>query len=105
MSTSKRPPSGRDIIEIIDCDDETNLGAEDANVVNLCTNLLPSGSHNSSDLQRRNTSRTWMFGADMLRAFQEDDELCLNAVCALYRQRVSQPESTPRVYYHFESMR
>lgn len=96
FSTSKQPSSATDIIEIIDdCDDET----EDGKVVNRFTNnLLPSGCDNSSDhVQRRNTSKTWM-----LRAFQEDNELCLKAVCALYRLKVSAPESG---YYHFESMR
>ncbi|KAI3468644.1 hypothetical protein Pfo_025307 [Paulownia fortunei] len=59
-------------------------------------------------LHSKKFCKTWMFGADMLKAFQEDDEICLNAVCALYRQQVSASKSTRGsngVFYHFETMR
>ncbi|KAL6530876.1 hypothetical protein OROGR_014736 [Orobanche gracilis] len=32
-------------------------------------------------------SKMFMYEADMLRAFQQDEQLCMNAVCALYRQQ------------------
>ncbi|KAK4422537.1 hypothetical protein Salat_1836200 [Sesamum alatum] len=40
-------------------------------------------------LEREKLSRKWTFEADMLQAFQEDVELCMNAVCALYRQQIA----------------
>ncbi|KAL0290696.1 UNVERIFIED_CONTAM: hypothetical protein Sangu_2561400 [Sesamum angustifolium] len=40
-----------------------------------------------ANLESEKLSKKWMFEADMLRAFQEDVELCMNAVCALYRQQ------------------
>ncbi|KAL6578763.1 hypothetical protein OROMI_008979 [Orobanche minor] len=32
-------------------------------------------------------SKKFTYEADMLRAFQQDEQLCMNAVCALYRQQ------------------
>ncbi|KAK6137320.1 hypothetical protein DH2020_028924 [Rehmannia glutinosa] len=122
-----------EIIEISDCDDETNPGG-DANVAETCTNSgktktfceKAASSPSSNQTNKRNgidcsdfsiripetkrskPGKTWMFGADMLKAFQEDDELCMNAMCALYRQKVSASKSTEgsnRVFYHFETMR
>ncbi|KAL0408077.1 UNVERIFIED_CONTAM: hypothetical protein Sradi_1742100 [Sesamum radiatum] len=40
-----------------------------------------------ASLKSEKLTRKWMFEADMLKAFQEDVELCMNAVCALYRQQ------------------
>ncbi|KAL0297546.1 UNVERIFIED_CONTAM: hypothetical protein Sradi_6806700 [Sesamum radiatum] len=40
-----------------------------------------------ANLESEKLRKKWMFEADMLRAFQEDVELCMNAVCALYRQQ------------------
>ncbi|KAK4400929.1 hypothetical protein Sango_1199000 [Sesamum angolense] len=40
-----------------------------------------------ANLESEKLTKKWMFEADMLRAFQEDVELCMNAVCALYRQQ------------------
>ncbi|KAL3844507.1 hypothetical protein ACJIZ3_001910 [Penstemon smallii] len=45
-------------------------------------------------LRSQKLDRKWVFGADMLKAFQEDEELCLNAICALYRQHISVATST-----------
>ncbi|GER30283.1 G-box binding factor 1 [Striga asiatica] len=40
-----------------------------------------------SGLTNDKSSRKWTCEADMLRAFREDEQLCMNAVCALYRQQ------------------
>ncbi|XP_011073624.1 uncharacterized protein LOC105158540 isoform X1 [Sesamum indicum] len=45
-------------------------------------------------LESEKLSRKWMFKADMLQAFQDDVELCMNAVCALYRQQFFTGKST-----------
>ncbi|KAL0447812.1 UNVERIFIED_CONTAM: hypothetical protein Slati_1909100 [Sesamum latifolium] len=41
-----------------------------------------------ASLEREKRCRKCMFEADMLQAFQEDVELCMNAVCALYRKQI-----------------
>ncbi|KAL5746500.1 hypothetical protein ACOSP7_027646 [Xanthoceras sorbifolium] len=38
----------------------------------------------------KNQKFTWEFEADMLAAFGKDPELCMKAVCALYRQQTSE---------------
>ncbi|KAL7122882.1 hypothetical protein ACP275_01G071400 [Erythranthe tilingii] len=107
--------------EIIDCDEETNPDR----AANMCTNLGETvniiyrkrselgneneideeqnqeSTHNGHSFSRakNNFSKKWMCGAHMLEAFEEDEELCMNAVCALYR--VSARESL----CHFEMMR
>ncbi|KAL7159962.1 hypothetical protein ABFS83_01G062900 [Erythranthe nasuta] len=48
--------------------------------------------------------KKWMCGAHMLKAFDEDDELCMDAVCALHRKQVSTPGSN-LVESHFQTMR
>ncbi|KAL6578767.1 hypothetical protein OROMI_008983 [Orobanche minor] len=35
------------------------------------------------------SGRKFVYEADMLRTFQQDEQLCMNAVCALYRQQVA----------------
>ncbi|CAA0838801.1 Unknown protein, partial [Striga hermonthica] len=40
-----------------------------------------------SGLTHDKMSGEWTCEADMLRAFREDEQLCMNAVCALYRQQ------------------
>lgn len=37
--------------------------------------------------------KTWNFAADMLSDLEKDDELCMNAVCALYRKKNSAEKS------------
>ncbi|KAK4389205.1 hypothetical protein Sango_2257500 [Sesamum angolense] len=59
-------------------------------------------------LDNRVLQRTWMFASHMLKSFMEDDELCMNAVCALYRQQVSaskSPGACTGVFHQFEAMR
>ncbi|KAL0312493.1 UNVERIFIED_CONTAM: hypothetical protein Sradi_5648600 [Sesamum radiatum] len=61
----------------------------------------------TQNLDNQALQRTWMFASDMLKAFMEDDELCMNAVCALYRQQVSAsktPGGFAGLFHHFESM-
>ncbi|KAK7385033.1 hypothetical protein VNO78_30740 [Psophocarpus tetragonolobus] len=46
-----------------------------------------------SQIQRSKTDMKWEFQADMLAAFGKDTELCMNAVCALYRQQTSEEQT------------
>lgn len=45
-----------------------------------------------SKIQRSKTNMKWEFEADMLAAFGKDPELCMKAVCALYRQQTSEEQ-------------
>ncbi|XP_026439838.1 uncharacterized protein LOC113338675 [Papaver somniferum] len=40
------------------------------------------------------------FEADMLSSFEEEPELCLKAVCALYRQQICEDEISDKVLFH-----
>ncbi|KAF8379663.1 hypothetical protein HHK36_029107 [Tetracentron sinense] len=47
-----------------------------------------------STIRRNRDNRSkWEFEADMLSAFERDPELCMKAVCALYRQQTSEEKS------------
>jgi hypothetical protein len=41
----------------------------------------------------------WEFEADILAAFGKDTELCMKAVCALYRQQTSEEKSSKEAFY------
>ncbi|KAL2544336.1 uncharacterized protein Fot_13569 [Forsythia ovata] len=62
---------------------EHSTDSEDESFSSSCINNIVA----SFEVKKK--CKTWMFGADMLKAFEEDPELCLNAVCALYRQQIS----------------
>ncbi|KAL2517268.1 Uncharacterized protein Adt_13515 [Abeliophyllum distichum] len=62
---------------------EHSTDSEDESFSSSCINNIVAS------FQVKKKCKTWMFGADMLKAFEEDPELCLNAVCALYRQQIS----------------
>lgn len=54
-----------------------------------------------SKLQRnRDLKAKWEFEADMLAAFGKDAELCMKAVCALYRQQTSEEKFSKEAFYH-----
>ncbi|KAL3635665.1 hypothetical protein CASFOL_020212 [Castilleja foliolosa] len=87
--SKKRHFQETQIIDIIDCDE-----VEDSVERSKCAVEA--------------NKRKGIFGADMARAFMEDDELCMHAVCALYRRHLSTPESVERPsrrFYHFEASR
>ena len=42
-----------------------------------------------SKVQRNRDNQKWEFEANMLEEFRKDEELCMEAVCALYRQHTS----------------
>ncbi|XP_026450509.1 uncharacterized protein LOC113358877 [Papaver somniferum] len=42
----------------------------------------------------------WISEHELLSSFEEDPELCMKAVCALYRQKISEAEISAGLYYH-----
>jgi hypothetical protein len=53
-----------------------------------------------SILQRKKDQKLkWEFEADMLAGFGKDTELCMKAVCALYRQQTSDEKSSKEAFY------
>ncbi|XP_062149268.1 uncharacterized protein LOC133857898 isoform X2 [Alnus glutinosa] len=53
-----------------------------------------------SILQRKKDQKLkWEFEADMLAGFGKDTELCMKAVCALYRQQTSEEKSSKEAFY------
>ncbi|GMH08918.1 hypothetical protein Nepgr_010758 [Nepenthes gracilis] len=46
-----------------------------------------------SGLRRRNPKLKWEFEGDMLAAFGKDPELCMKALCAVYRQQTAEEKS------------
>ncbi|GMY07399.1 hypothetical protein FCV25MIE_02638 [Fagus crenata] len=53
-----------------------------------------------SKLQRNKDHKSeWEFEADMLAAFGKDIELCMKAVCALYRQQTSEEQVSKDTFY------
>lgn len=48
----------------------------------------------------RGVKVNWAFEADMLAAFGKDLELCMKAVCALYRKQTADEKTGKFTYYH-----
>ncbi|RWV93285.1 hypothetical protein GW17_00044274 [Ensete ventricosum] len=46
-----------------------------------------------ANIRREKGTKVWEFEADMLASFSKDPELCMKAVCALYRQQTSDEQS------------
>ncbi|XP_020251458.1 uncharacterized protein LOC109828885 isoform X2 [Asparagus officinalis] len=44
-------------------------------------------------LRRKKDTKIWHYEADMLASFSEDPEICMKAVCALYRQQTLEEQS------------
>ncbi|KAI3860853.1 hypothetical protein MKX03_002469 [Papaver bracteatum] len=48
----------------------------------------------------------WKSEPELLSSFEEDPEICLKAVCALYRQEISEDEISPKgLYIHSDTLR
>ncbi|KAG6491694.1 hypothetical protein ZIOFF_046630 [Zingiber officinale] len=46
-----------------------------------------------AEISRKKRTESWEYEADMLASFSRDSELCLKAVCVLYRQQTSDEQS------------
>ena len=51
-------------------------------------------------LGRRKKAKDWKFEGDMLAAFGEHSELCLKAVCALYRKQTQEEQMEKAALVH-----
>jgi len=51
-------------------------------------------------LGRRKKAKDWKFEGDMLAAFDEHSELCLKAVCALYRKQTQEEQMEKAALVH-----
>ncbi|KAL7122884.1 hypothetical protein ACP275_01G071600 [Erythranthe tilingii] len=91
-----------------DCSEEVSVTARKNRKRSMISDTNRESTHNTHSFSRVKTDsrKTWMSGAHMLEAFDKDDELCLKAVCALYRKQVYATESTTRgVLHRYETMR
>lgn len=50
-------------------------------------------NHLLESIRRKKKTSKWEYEADMLSSFSKDPELCMKAVCALYRQQTSDEKS------------
>ncbi|KAL3844505.1 hypothetical protein ACJIZ3_001908 [Penstemon smallii] len=84
-----------DCIEVICVDDETSPGGSELCAI-VCgkEKIGEKFPLTSFALKRKSRDKKWLLGADMLNDFQEDEELCMNVVCVLYRQQISASESS-----------
>ncbi|KAG8375072.1 hypothetical protein BUALT_Bualt10G0062200 [Buddleja alternifolia] len=60
-----------------------------------------------ASLLGRKLQRRWIFGTDLRKDFEEDDELCMDAVCVLYRFQISSSKSNTDSnggLHHFDAM-
>lgn len=77
----------------ISADSEDESSCSDSSIVNIVTGLR------THKLQKR----MWTSEVDMLHDFREDIEQCMNAVCVLYRQKISTPKFSNRGLAQFEA--
>ncbi|KAL7122881.1 hypothetical protein ACP275_01G071300 [Erythranthe tilingii] len=89
----------------VDCSEDSVVTKKGKKGSVLCYENDESHVINRRVIHFRNlVEKKWMCGAYMLKAFDEDDELCMDAVCALHRKQVSTPGSN-LVQSHFQTMR
>ncbi|KAF3773820.1 hypothetical protein EJ110_NYTH54555 [Nymphaea thermarum] len=74
--------------------DSSACGADDG------SSSQDSLTHILGRIRKKKSSENWEFEADMLASFQKDDELCMKAVCALYRQQTSEEKAGKASLYH-----
>ncbi|KAL6627180.1 hypothetical protein ACP70R_030906 [Stipagrostis hirtigluma subsp. patula] len=53
-----------------------------------------------ASIGRKRKAKDWKFEGEMLAAFHEDPELCLKAVCALYRKQTDEEQSEKAALFH-----
>lgn len=108
-----------DDFDVSSCDDtysksqdasNGNVDSDSSNSQDAPDNDMDSDSQDVSDedmnfskilsqIQRRKDHMEWEFEADMLAAFGKDSELCMKAVCALYKQQTSEEQMSRGTLY------
>lgn len=78
--------------DVADSDSANSQDVQDSNMESYSQDVLDEDMDFGkilSKIQRSKTNMKWEFEAGMLAAFGKDPELCMKAVCALYRQQTS----------------
>lgn len=78
--SAESEPSSEEFSSKIESDSDIDLG-----------NVL-------AEIGRKKQTTRWEYEADMLASFSKDSELCLKAVCALYRQQTSDEQSAKETF-------
>ncbi|KAL2316896.1 hypothetical protein Fmac_030772 [Flemingia macrophylla] len=84
--------------DVSNCDEESNsINSQDVQDGNKDSDSQESDRDVDfgkilSKIRRSKNNMKWEFEADMLAAFGKDPELCMKAVCALYRQQTSEEQ-------------
>ncbi|GLT53376.1 hypothetical protein SLA2020_266500 [Shorea laevis] len=79
--------------DVSDADDASSE-SQDVSDENTDFDEILSKLHQNQDHKLK-----WEFEADILAAFGKDSELCMKAVCALYRQQTSDEKSSKEAFY------
>ncbi|CAJ1974357.1 unnamed protein product [Sphenostylis stenocarpa] len=93
-----------DDFDELSCDDDTSSKSEDVpdNHMDDSRDVSDEDMNFSkiiSQIHRRKDHMEWEFEADMLSAFGKDSQLCMKAVCALYRQQTSEEQMSRGTLY------
>lgn len=81
--------------DVADSDSANSQDVQDSNMESYSQDVLDEDMDFGkilSKIQRSKTNMKWEFEAGMLAAFGKDPELCMKAVCALYRQQTSEEQ-------------
>ncbi|XP_026386215.1 uncharacterized protein LOC113281642 [Papaver somniferum] len=76
--------------------EDSDSSVDPKNSLGDLLDMMPINSWNSN----KDQEIKWKFEADMLSSFEEHLELCLKAVCALYRQHVSEDAISAKGLFH-----
>ncbi|XP_026423448.1 uncharacterized protein LOC113319397 isoform X2 [Papaver somniferum] len=78
--------SDDDSVEILGEFEVSDGSTDSEGSLGVCMDMLAMKYRNTNE----DKEIKWEFEADMLSSFEEDHELCMKAVCALYRQQISE---------------
>jgi len=80
--------------DVSDVDDDASSESQDVSDENTDFDEILSKLQRNQDHKLK-----WEFEADILAAFGKDTELCMKAVCALFRQQTSEEKSSKEAFY------
>jgi hypothetical protein len=93
-SDSEGESLGGFIVGCSDVDDDASSESQDVSDENTDFDEILSKLQRNQDHKLK-----WEFEADILAAFGKDTELCMKAVCALFRQQTSEEKSSKEAFY------
>ncbi|CAO2194228.1 unnamed protein product [Urochloa humidicola] len=96
-----------DTENFINDEDSSENASESASLLSEESSPGPEESDSEVDyadvmarIGRKNKAKDWEFEGDMLAAFNEHPELCLKAVCALYRKQTEEEQMHKATFVH-----